>query len=50
MRHNSGAAHNTSRCTVERHRRIFGFKEHPLFNAPPEAERVPKVNFGNKPS
>ena len=27
---------------------IFGFKEHPLFNAPPEAERVPKVNFGNK--
>jgi LemA protein len=25
---------------------IFGFKEHPLFNAPPEAERVPKVNFG----
>jgi LemA protein len=29
---------------------IFGFKEYPLFNAPPEAERVPKVNFGNKPS
>jgi LemA protein len=29
---------------------IFGFKEHPLFNAPPEAERVPKVNFGNKQS
>lgn len=29
---------------------IFGFKEHPLFNAPPEAERVPRVNFGNKPS
>jgi len=26
--------------------RIFGFKEYPLFNAPPEAERVPKVNFG----
>ena len=25
---------------------IFGFKEYPLFNAPPEAERVPKVNFG----
>src|SRR3954462_2063380 len=22
---------------------IFGFKEYPLFNAPPEAERVPKV-------
>jgi LemA protein len=25
---------------------IFGFKEHPLFNAPPEAQRVPKVDFG----
>lgn len=25
---------------------LFGFKEHPLFNAPPEAERVPAVNFG----
>jgi LemA protein len=24
---------------------IFGFKEHPLFNAPPEAEKVPNVNF-----
>ena len=27
---------------------IFGFKEYPLFNAPPEAERVPKVDFGQK--
>src|SRR6187399_1394430 len=27
--------------------KMFGFKEHPLFNAPPEAERLPKVNFGN---
>jgi LemA protein len=25
---------------------IFGFKEYQLFNAPPEAERVPKVDFG----
>ena len=25
---------------------IFGFKEHPLFNAPAAAEQVPKVNFG----
>ena len=24
---------------------IFGFKEYPLFNAPPEAERAPKVDF-----
>jgi LemA protein len=29
---------------------IFGFKEHALFNAPPEAERVPKVDFGRRPS
>jgi hypothetical protein len=25
---------------------IFGFKEYPVFDAPPEAERVPRVNFG----
>jgi len=25
---------------------IFGFKEYPLFNAPPAAQQVPKVNFG----
>jgi LemA protein len=25
---------------------LFGFKEHPLFNAPAAAEQVPKVNFG----
>lgn len=24
---------------------IFGFEEYPLFNAPPEAERVPRVDF-----
>jgi LemA protein len=30
---------------------IFGFKEYPLFNAPPEAERAPRVDFGrNNPS
>jgi LemA protein len=29
---------------------IFGFEEYPLFNAPPEAERVPKVNFGRQSS
>ena len=27
---------------------IFGFKEYPLFNAPPAAEQVPKVNFGKR--
>jgi len=30
--------------------RVFGFKEYPVFNAPPEAERVPKVDFGRRPS
>ena len=25
---------------------LFGFKEYPLFNAPPAAQQVPKVNFG----
>jgi LemA protein len=29
---------------------LFGFNEYPLFNAPPEAERVPKVDFGRQPS
>ena len=28
---------------------IFGFKEYPLFDAPPEAERVPRVDFGRQP-
>jgi len=29
---------------------IFGFKEHPLFDAPPAAEQVPRVNFGKPPA
>jgi LemA protein len=29
---------------------MFGFNEYPLFNAPPEAERVPRVDFGRQPS
>jgi LemA protein len=29
---------------------VFGFEEYPLFNAPPEAERVPKVDFGRQVS
>ncbi len=29
---------------------IFGFKEYPLFDAPPEAERLPRVDFGRPPS
>jgi LemA protein len=29
--------------------KLFGFKEYPFFQAPPEAKQVPKVNF-SKPS
>ncbi len=29
--------------------KLFGFKEHPFFTAPPEARQAPKVNF-SKPS
>ena len=29
---------------------MFGFGEYPVFNAPPEAERVPRVDFGRQPS
>src|SRR6202035_1642493 len=29
--------------------KMFGFKEHPFFEAPVEAQQVPKVNF-NKPT
>jgi LemA protein len=29
---------------------MFGFREHQLFTAPPEAQRVPTVDFGQKPS
>ncbi|MGE0704447.1 MAG: LemA family protein [Vicinamibacterales bacterium] len=27
---------------------VFGFEEYPFFEAPPEAQRVPTVNFGNQ--
>jgi LemA protein len=27
---------------------LFGFREYPVFNAPPEAERVPRVDFGRQ--
>lgn len=30
--------------------RVFGFKEHPYFAAPPEAQQVPRVDFGKRPS
>ena len=53
MRYNERVqAYNTSRRQFPSNvtAGIFGFKEHPLFNAPPEAERVPRVNFGQKQS
>jgi LemA protein len=28
--------------------KMFGFKEYPYFSAPPEAQAVPKVSFGDK--
>src|SRR4029079_10698711 len=46
MRYNERVqAYNTSRRSFPSNitAGLFGFKEHPLFNAPPEAERVPKV-------
>src|SRR5688500_4518602 len=44
--------HNTSRRRFPSNitAGIFGFKEYPLFNAPPEAERVPRVDFGRPPA
>ena len=49
MRYNERVqAYNTSRRRFPSNitAGIFGFDEYPLFNAPPEAERLPKVDFG----
>ena len=51
MRYNEKVqAYNTSRRQFPSNvtAGIFGFKEYPVFNAPPEAERVPRVDFGTK--
>ena len=51
MRYNERVqAYNTSRRSFPSNvtAGIFGFKEYPLFNAPPEAERVPRVDFGGQ--
>jgi LemA protein len=51
MRYNERVqAYNTSRRQFPSNvtAGIFGFKEYPLFNAPPESERVPKVDFGRQ--
>ncbi|MDR1989163.1 MAG: LemA family protein [Acidobacteriaceae bacterium] len=43
--------YNTSRRTFPANltNAIFKFKDYPLFEAPPEATQVPKVNFTQKP-
>ena len=49
MRYNERVqAYNTSRRRFPSNitAGIFGFEEYPLFDAPPEAEAVPKVDFG----
>src|SRR5512145_193004 len=51
MRYNERVqAYNTSRRQFPSNvtAGIFGFKEYPIFDAPPEAERVPRVNFGTQ--
>src|SRR5262245_25585748 len=51
MRYNEKVqAYNTSRRQFPSNvtAGMFGFKEYPVFNAPPEAERVPRVDFGTK--
>ena len=53
MRYNEAVqAYNTSRRQFPANvtAGIFGFKEYPLFKAPPEAQKVPRVDFGQKPS
>ena len=53
MRYNERVqAYNTSRRQFPANitASMFGFKEYPLFNAPPEAERVPRVDFGRPPA
>jgi LemA protein len=48
MRYNEAIqAYNTSRRQFPANitARMFGFKEYPFFEAPPEAQKVPKVNF-----
>jgi LemA protein len=51
MRYNEAVqAYNTSRRQFPANltARMFGFKEYPFFEAPPEARQVPKVNFSRQ--
>src|SRR5881628_2616616 len=53
MRYNEKVqAYNTSRRQFPANltAKMFGFKEYPFFQAPPDAKQVPKVNFGKQPS
>ena len=53
MRYNERVqAYNTSRRQFPSNitAGMFGFGEYPVFNAPPEAERVPRVDFGRPSS
>ena len=48
MRYNEAIqTYNTSRRQFPANvtARMFGFKEYPLFEAPPEAQKAPKVTF-----
>jgi LemA protein len=48
MRYNQAVqAYNTARRQFPANltARVFGFKEYPFFQAPPEAKQVPRVNF-----
>ena len=48
MRYNQAVqAYNTARRQFPANltAKVFGFKEYPFFQAPPEAKQVPKVNF-----
>jgi LemA protein len=51
MRYNEAVqAYNTSRRQFPANvtARLFGFKEYPFFEAPPEARQVPRVNFSRQ--
>lgn len=51
MRYNEAVqAYNTSRRQFPGNMtaRLFGFKEYPFFEAPPEARQVPRVNFSRQ--
>jgi LemA protein len=51
MRYNEAVqAYNTSRRQFPANvtARMFGFKEYPFFEAPPEAQKVPRVNFSRQ--